>query len=124
MTGMPDLFAKADPVVREIYARVKAAARACGPFVEEQKRTGIHLVRETAFAGVRVRKAALQMTLKSAKDVKSLRIAKHEKASANRWHLDLVLLAPDDVDGELKAWMKAAYALAGKKEPATGRTRS
>lgn len=121
---MPDLFAKSDPIVSEIYRQVKAAARACGPFVEETRKTSIHLVRDTAFAGVRVRKSALQLTLKAAQDVKSARIAKREQVSAHRWHLDLVLRAPDDVDRELTSWMKAAYALAAKKTAVPGGTRS
>jgi hypothetical protein len=110
---MPDLFASSDPVVEAIYRQLKIAARACGPFKEETKKTSIHLVRESAFAGISPRKASLLLTLKSSKGIASPRIARQERVSANRWHLDLKLQSPDDVDRELKAWMKAAYALAG-----------
>jgi hypothetical protein len=113
---MPDLFAKSEPVVSEIYRQLKAAARACGPYAEQQKKTCIHLVRdETAFAGVHAQKSALLLTLKSSKGIASERIAKQLRVSANRWYLDLKLHSPDDVDRELKAWMKASYALAGPK---------
>jgi len=110
---MPDLFAGSDPVVEAIYRQLKIAAKACGPFTEEKKKTSIHLVRESAFAGVSPRKTALMLTLKSSKGIASPRIARQERVSANRWHLDLKLQSPEDVDKELKTWMKAAYALAG-----------
>lgn len=110
---MPDLFARSEPVVEAIYRQIKIAARACGPFTEETKKTSIHLVRESAFAGVSPRKATLVLTLKSPKGIASPRITKQERISANRWHLDLKLQSPEDVDSELKAWLKAAYALAG-----------
>src|SRR5262245_4229885 len=116
---MPDLFDRSEPVVSAIYRQLKTAARACGPFTEEVKKTSIHLMRESAFAGVTPRKNWLMLTLKSAKGIASPRISKQERLSANRWHVDLKLQSPDEVDGELRSWMKAAYALAGVKKPAS-----
>jgi len=106
-------FAKKDPVVRATYRRVLDAARAFGPVTEEAKKTSIHLVRHTAFAGVATRRSSLILTLKSAKDIRSPRIAKREQASANRWHVEIRLDEPAQVDRQLTAWLKAAYELAG-----------
>ena len=80
--------------------------------VEEPKKTSIHLVARTAFAGVATRRSALILTLKSAKDIRSPRIEKREQASANRWHLEIRLAKPADVDRLLTTWLSAAYALA------------
>jgi hypothetical protein len=101
------------PAVRAIYDRILAAAKRFGPFQEEPKKTSIHLARKTAFAGVATRKSALILTLKSATDLKSPRVSKHERASANRWHLEVKLDDPAQVDGEIEGWLKAAYELAG-----------
>jgi hypothetical protein len=101
------------PAVRAVYDRLLAAARRFGPFQEEPKKTSIHLARKTAFAGVATRKDALILTLKSATDLKSPRIGKHEQASANRWHLEVRLDDPAQVDGEIEGWLRAAYELAG-----------
>ena len=106
-------FEDRTPAVRAIYDRILAAARRCGPFQEEPKKTSIHLARKTAFAGVATRKNALILTLKSAMDLKSPRVTKHEQASANRWHLEIRLDDPAQVDAELEGWLEAAYALAG-----------
>jgi hypothetical protein len=97
------------------YAAILETVRALGPITEDPKKTSIHLVRSTAFAGVAVQKSALVLTLKSDRDVSSRRIRKREQASANRWHLDVRLERPEDVDGEVRRWLERAYSLAGPK---------
>jgi hypothetical protein len=104
-------FAKRAPVVRAIYDRILRTARTFGPVRVETKRTSIHLVRTTAFAGVATRKHALILTLKSKTDIRSPRVGKREQTSANRWHLECPLLEPGDVDRELTSWMKRAYEM-------------
>lgn len=99
------------PEVKAIYAAILKAASKLGPMHEEAKKTSIHLVRKSAFAGVATRKTALILTLKSEVDLKSKRISKREQASANRWHLEIKLEAPEQVDRELVNWMRKAYEL-------------
>ena len=107
-------FAKSDPAVFATYRRLLDAARAFGPVAEEPKKTSIHLVRHTAFAGVATRRSTLILTLKSANDIRSPRIEKRQQTSANRWHVDIRLEKPADVDGQLTTWLNAAYELAGR----------
>jgi hypothetical protein len=108
-------FAGKDPGVRATYQRLIDVARTLGPVTEEAKKTSIHLVRRTAFAGVVTRRSSLILTLKSAKDIRSPRIEKRERASANRWHLEVRLEKPANIDGQLISWLKAAYELAGPR---------
>ena len=110
--GVADHFARSETEVHETYRQVLAAARAMGPVVEESKKTSIHLVARTAFAGVATRRSSLILTLKSAKDIRSQRIEKREQVSANRWHLEIRLAKPSDVDRQLTTWLSSAYALA------------
>ena len=105
-------FAKSSPEVHETYRRILEAARANGPVVQEPKKTSIHLVARTAFAGVATRRSSLILTLKSAKDIRSPRIEKREQVSAHRWHVEIRLAKPDDVDRQLTSWLSSAYALA------------
>ena len=100
------------PPVRAIYQRLLSAAKAIGPFTADPKKTSIHLTRRSAFAGIATRKNALILTIKSATDIKSPRIFKREQVSANRWHLELRLEDPKQIDAELKSWLKAAMELA------------
>ncbi len=105
-------FMKTSPEVIATYGRLLEAVRRFGPVVEEAKKTSIHLMRRTAFAGVATRRSSLILTLKSATDITSPRIEKHEQVSANRWHLEIRLSAPAHVDPQLTRWLRAAYELA------------
>lgn len=106
-------FEKSDPEVLSTYWRILETARAVGPVSEEAKKTSIHLVRRTAFAGIATRRSALVLTLKSATDVRSPRVQKREQASAHRWHIEIRLQKAAEVDRQLTTWLKAAYELAG-----------
>ncbi|MEP6742689.1 MAG: DUF5655 domain-containing protein [bacterium] len=106
-------FEKRDPSVRATYNAILQTAKKLGPVKEDPKKTSIHLVRKTAFAGIATRKTALILTLKSDSDITSKRIARREQASANRWHLEIKLNAPEQVDKEIVAWLKKSYQLAG-----------
>ena len=105
-------FAKSADSVRATYDALLTASRALGPVREEAKKTSIHLVRSTAFAGVATRKDSLILTLKSTTSIKDPRIHRAEQASANRWHLELRLAQPADVDAQVLSWLANAYALA------------
>lgn len=104
-------FEGKDAAVRRIYDRVLKATGKFGPLVEEPKKTSIHLVNKTAFAGVATRKSAMILTIKSDRKIPSLRIHKSEQTSAKRFHHEVKLTAPDEVDSELLKWLKDAYAL-------------
>ena len=104
-------FAGREPHVQAIYDALLKAARKFGPVEEDPKKTSIHLNRATAFAGVATQKAALVLTLKSASDIRSARIRKHQRTSAKRWYLDVKLSNPEEVDAELVTWLRASYEL-------------
>ena len=106
-------FENRAPEVKATYAAILRAAKKLGTVKEEAKKTSIHLVRKSAFAGVATRKSALILTLKSDSDISSKRIAKREQASAHRWHLEVKLETPEQVDREVLAWLEKAYELAG-----------
>jgi hypothetical protein len=105
-------LARAGAEVAATYHCLLAVARGLGPVTEDAKKTSIHLVRRTAFAGVATRRKALLLTVKSQSDIHSPRIVRSEQTSANRWHLELRLERPSQVDEELVGWLEAAYHLA------------
>lgn len=110
---IPQHFEGKDPVVRSIYDCILKESRRFGPVVEEPKKTSIHLVNKSAFAGVLTRKTNLILTIKSAEPIKHARIIKSEKVSASRFHQEVKLASPAEVDPLLIGWLKAAYALSG-----------
>jgi hypothetical protein len=97
--------------VRQIYDRLLKAAEKFGPVAEEAKKTSIHLMNKTAFAGVATRRSAMVLTIKSDRKISSPRIHKSEQASAHRFHHEVKLASPAEVDSELVRWLKEAYEL-------------
>ena len=106
-------FENKELVVRQIYDRLVKSSRKFGPVIEESKKTSIHLVRKSAFAGVATRKSAVILTIKSDRKLSSSRIHKSEQTSASRFHHEAKLTSPSEVDAELLKWLKDAYALSG-----------
>ena len=104
-------FQDKDASVRQTYDQLLKGAREFGPVVEEPKKTSIHLVNRTAFAGVATRKSAIILTIKSDRKLLSPRIHKSERTSANRFHHEVKLTSPQEVDSEIVKWLKDAYAL-------------
>ncbi len=98
-------------IVREIYDRLLKNLEKFGPLVAEPKKTSIHLINVTALAGVMTRKNAIVLTIKSDRPLASARIHKSEQVSANRFHHELKLTSPGQVDEQLLAWLERAYAL-------------
>jgi predicted DNA-binding protein (MmcQ/YjbR family) len=98
--------------VRTIYDTIVKTSSALGPVEQNPKKTSIHLNRRVAFAGVQTRKDALILTLKSDRDIKDQRVHKTEQTSANRWHFEVRLTAPEDVDDQIRKWIEASYELA------------
>lgn len=106
-------FAGKDPVVQKIYNRVLKAVRQFGPVAEDPKKTSIHLVNKTALAGVATRKSHLILTIKSDCRLNSSRIQTAEQVSAHRFHHQIKLSAPEEIDAELIGWLRAAHGLSG-----------
>ena len=104
-------FESKGAVVRQIYDRILKSTLKFGRVGEEPKKTSIHLVNRSAFACVATRKSAIILTIKSDRKLSSPRIHKSEQTSANRFHHEVKLTSPADVDAELMKWLKDAYAL-------------
>ena len=106
-------FADRAPSVKATYDAILKAAKKLGPVTEEAKKTSIHLVRKSAFAGVATRKAYLILTVKSKTELESERIFRREQASSSRWHSEIKVESPAAVDSELKTWLRNSFDISG-----------
>lgn len=104
-------FAGRDPVVKSIFERILNEVRKFGPVAVEPKKTSIHLVNKSAFAGVATRKSALILSIKSAAPIKHRRVLKTERISSGRFHQEVKLTSTRQVDPLLIGWLLEAYAL-------------
>lgn len=108
-----DHFAGKNPQLRKIYDKLTSSIRKFGALSEEPKKTSIHLVNKSALAGVAVRNEYILLNIKSAEPILSPRVLRAEKLSAKRFHQEVKLASPKDIDKELLGWLKTAYALSG-----------
>src|SRR5437868_7496020 len=106
-----DQFIGKAPSVRTVYDRLLAQLRTFGAVHEEPKKTSIHLANKSGFAAVHTRKSYLILNIRSDQPIESPRIVKSERVSKSRYHQEVKLEVPEDVDAELLAWLKAAYYL-------------
>lgn len=106
------LFVGKDAVVPAIYRQLIEVLHTLGPFQEEPKKTSIHLVHTSGFAGIHPRKSFLYLNLRMDRPLRAERVAKSEQVSKNRYHNEVKIVTPDEVDSELIEWLKEAYALA------------
>lgn len=110
-----EVFAKSEPVAREVYDSILAAVRKFGPVEEEEKKTSIHLVAGSGFAGVHPRKSGVLLNIRSATEIKSPRIRKVEQVSKSRFHNEMLIVSPSEVDREVVGWLRDAYQLSVRK---------
>jgi len=106
-------FENKSPIVQEIYDSLIKKVKSFAKFQEEPHKTSIHLLNQTAFAGVATRKDYLLLTIKLDYQVESSRVTKTEQVSRNRFHLLIKLESPKAIDAELLKWLKDAYKLSG-----------
>ena len=106
-----DHFMDKDPTVQAIYQHLLAETRQFGPVIEQPKKTSIHLVSKSAFAGVVTRKSSLLLNIKSAAPIRDARIVHFEQVSSNRFHQEVKLTSLEDIDSSLLGWLKTAYEM-------------
>ena len=111
MTEPENALTSASPTARQLYHSLLTALHSLGLFDEEVKKTSVHLVRGTAFAGIHPRREFLIVTIKSAKQIDSERVLKSEQVSKNRWHCEVKIFDRADIDEQVIAWLKVAYDL-------------
>jgi hypothetical protein len=119
MTQSENALTSASSTAQNLYCSLLASLGPMGPFQEELKKTSVHLVRGSAFAGVQLRREYLIVTIKSEKPIRSARITKGEQVSKHRWHNEVKISSEADFDRELLVWLKGAYDFA--VEPKTRR---
>ena len=105
---MTNLF---DPAAHKIYEAILAATADFGDVTTEEKSTSVHLVRQSAFAGVYPRKGAVLLNIRTDAAIQSPRVRKLEQVSAGRYRNEMLIADPSGVDAEVIAWLKYAYDL-------------
>ncbi|NIW94677.1 MAG: hypothetical protein GWN20_17855 [Phycisphaerae bacterium] len=106
-------FDKSESMVKDIYVQLLSMVREFGNVKEEPKQTCIHWVYAKAFLGVFIRKNYLNVRFRVDAKLVSPKFTKTEQISKNRFLHTIKLESVEDIDEDLKGWLKRAHALAG-----------
>lgn len=94
-----------------IWDRLSEAFSSLGLYSIEEKKTCLHVsANGRAFLGVHPRKNGVKLTIPLTRQLEESRVKKTERASANRWHNDVDVTSPEQVDAELISWIAEAYS--------------
>jgi hypothetical protein len=94
-----------------LYKRLIALVEHAGDFEVEAKKTSLHVVHGRAFLGIHPRKDGMVLNIVTAEPLQSERLRKTEQVSANRWHNELLVTSEDELDDEVRGWVKLAHLL-------------
>ena len=106
-------FSGKEPIVRAMYEHLLSALQKFGKVIEEPKKTSIHLVNVSAFAGVQTRGTYILLNIKADHKIESPRIHKAEQISAQRFHHRVKVSSVNEIDSELIGWLHEAYVMSG-----------
>jgi len=106
-------FSGKEPIVRAMYDRLLSSLQEFGKIIEEPRKTSIHLVNVSAFAGVQTRGTYILLNIKADHKIESPRIHKAEQISARRFHHRVKISSLSEIDSELTGWLHEAYSLSG-----------
>jgi len=109
MSTVPALL-QGNPSSAAVCADLFRDLDAVGPYSVEEKKTSIHITNgRAAFLGLHPRKQGLRLNIVLTKALEGPRVAKSERVSANRYHNEVDVREPSEIDAELLAWIGEAY---------------
>ena len=110
------LVTSSEDNVQEIYKTLVEKLDSLKGINFEEKKTSIHVVTtQSAFLGIHPKKKFLDLNIVTDQPLDSKRIKKVEQVSARRFHNEVRLENPSQVDAELWQWITQAYQLKSQK---------
>lgn len=103
-----------------LYRRFEALVRGCGPVTLAPARTRIGFQVRMIFAAVSVRRDRLDGHVVLARRLEHPRFRKVESLSPRNHVHHFRLASPDDIDAEVAAWVREAYAVGEQKHLGPG----
>ena len=106
---------------RAAYEAVLSALKSCGPFQAVPTKSGINLLSGTSLGGIKFRKDGVDVGLLMTRRLVSPRVTWFLQISQRSFIHRVPVRSPKEVDRELRAWIREAYAvgrMAGRRTPA------
>jgi hypothetical protein len=99
-----------DPISSDVYRALLDKISALGEFELQENASSFHVAHGRAFLGIHPRRGGILVNIVLTRQLESDRIHRAERVSANRWHNELILKDPAEIDAELLTWISEGYS--------------
>jgi hypothetical protein len=100
-----------DPISSGTFGALMDKITELGGCELQENASSFHVAHGRAFLGIRPRRGGILVNIVLIRELDSARIHRAERVSANRWHNEVILKDPAEVDAELLTWICEGYAL-------------
>lgn len=100
-----------DPVSSRIFGDLMQHVAALEGCELQENASSFHVSHGRAFLGIHPRRGGILVNIVLTRQLETGRIHRAERVSAGRWHNEVILKDPSELDGELLAWVQEGYAL-------------
>lgn len=105
------MFSKSDATLQS-YTRLSDELADLPDVRIEEKKGSIHVVSgRAAFLGVHPRKEGLLLNIVLARPITDARIIKAEQVSRSRFHNELKISRPEEIDDTVIGWIREAHSI-------------
>ncbi|MCU1518761.1 MAG: hypothetical protein JWQ75_3482 [Pseudarthrobacter sp.] len=99
-----------DPISSGIYSALMDKVSELEGCELQVNASSFHVAHGRAFLGIHPRRGGILVNIVLTRELGSARVHRAERVSANRWHNEVILKDPSEIDAELLAWIREAYA--------------
>lgn len=100
-----------DPVSSEVYGSLTDQISTLPGCELQENASSFHVAHGRAFLGIHPRRGGILVNIVLDRQLDSARVHRAERVSANRWHNEIILRDPEQIDPELLAWIREGYDL-------------
>jgi hypothetical protein len=100
-----------DPISSDIYGALIDQISSFAGCELQENASSFHVAHGRAFLGIHPRRGGILVNIVLARQLESARVHRAERVSANRWHNEIILRDPAELDAELFSWIREAYDL-------------
>jgi hypothetical protein len=100
-----------DPVSSNVYGALTDQVFKLDGCELQENSSSFHVAHGRAFLGIHPRRGGILVNVVLARQLESARVHRAECVSANRWHNEIILKDPTEVDAELLTWIREGYTL-------------
>lgn len=100
----------ADPISSGVYKALLDKISDLDGCELHENASSFHVAHGRAFLGIHPRRGGILVNIVLTRELESARMHRAERVSANRWHNEVILKNPSEIDAELLAWIREGHA--------------